>query len=103
MKDKELLMEAIDNYDLLTSNGRLLLKSLLKIAVDDIAIISIKELSKLIKISRPTIYSSLKVLENNKFIERQVTVGSRLSSFILKPQRFNVIINHYTARKNILH
>lgn len=103
MKDKELLMEAIDSYDLLTVSGRIILKSLIKLAIDDVIIISIKELSKLSKVSRPAVYSSLRLLEDNGFIERQINPGSRLSSFVLKPQRFNIIIKHYTVRKNMLH
>lgn len=103
MKDQELLLEAIDSYDLLTSSGKIVLKSLIKLAIDDVIIINIKELSKLSKVSRPAVYSSLKILEDNGLIERQTNPGSRLSSFLLKPQRFNAIINYYTVRKNLLH
>ncbi|CAB4124149.1 MarR-type HTH domain containing protein [uncultured Caudovirales phage] len=103
MKDKELLLKAIDDYDLLTQSGKIVLKSLIKLAIDDVVIINIKELSKLSKVSRPAVYSSLKILEDSGFIERQTSPGSRLSSFLLKPQRFNTIINYYTVRKNFLH
>lgn len=103
MKDKELLLKAIDNYDLLTQSGKIVLKSLIKLAIDDVVIINIKELSKLSKVSRPAVYSSLKILEDSGFIERQTSPGSRLSSFLLKPQRFNAITNYYTVRKNFLH
>jgi len=101
MKDKELLIEAIDSYSLLPKAGRTILKMLINLEIDDIIIISIKELSELSSISRPAVYSSLKILEDNGLIERQVKPGSRLSSFILKPQKFSYILQHYNIRKNI--
>jgi hypothetical protein len=102
-QNKELLMKAIDNYALLPKTGRVLLKTLINLAIDDIIVINIKELSKLSNISRPSVYSSLKVLEDNGFIQRQNNPRSRLSSFIIKPHKFENIIQHYTVRQNILH
>jgi len=103
VQDKELLMRAIDNYALLPITGRSLLKILINLAIDDVVIVNIKELSKLANISRPSVYANLKLLENNGFVERQTNPRSRLSSFLIKPHKFKNIIQHYTVRENILH
>ena len=100
MKDKDLLMKAIDSYALFPPTGRILLKALINLAIDDVVIINIKELSNLCKISRPAVYSNLKILEDNQMIERQNQPGSRLSYFVLKPQKFTTIIKHYMVRKD---
>lgn len=81
MKDKELLLEAIDSYDLLPLTGKVVLKTLIKLAIDDIIIINIKELNKLSKVSKTTVYSSLKILEDNGFIERSHNLTNDLAHF----------------------
>jgi len=103
MEDKELLLKAIDSYALLTPAYQEVLKTLIKLSIDDIVITSIKDLSKLSKVSRPAVYASLKVLEKEKLITRNNNPGSRLSSFVLKPQKFEDIIKYYSVRENILH
>jgi DNA-binding MarR family transcriptional regulator len=103
MKNKELLFSAIDNYALLSRAYRKVLKTLIKLAIDNVVVINIKDLSKLSKVSRPAVYAALKVLEKEKLINRHNNPGSRLSSFLLKPQKFEDIIKYYSIRENILH
>jgi hypothetical protein len=102
MKDQELLLQAIDNYNLIPPTGQNVLKTLVRLAVDDMAVTNAKELNKLCKIARPTIYQAFKLLEEKGFIECHITKGSRSSSFVLKPHRLEKIIEHYTAKKNLL-
>ncbi|MCA9385758.1 hypothetical protein KC717_03865 [Candidatus Dojkabacteria bacterium] len=103
MKDKELLFSAIDSYALLSRTYREVLKTLIKLAIDDVVVINIKDLSKLSNVSRPAVYAALKVLEKEKLITRNINPGSRLSSFVLKPQKFDDIIKYHSVRENILH
>ena len=103
MKDKELLLKAIDSYALLTSAYKQVFKTLIKLAIDDIVVTSVKDLSKLSNVSRPAVYAALKILEKEKLITRNNNPGSRLSSFVLKHQKFEDIIKYYTVRENILH
>jgi|TARA_B110000211_G_scaffold71204_1_gene82529 DNA-binding MarR family transcriptional regulator len=102
LQNKTLLFEAIDNYALFPKTGRLLLKVLINLAVDNTVITNITELSKLSKISRPSVYANLKRLEANGVIECQKNEGSRISSFLLKPKKFNDILIHHQVRKDIL-
>ena len=100
MKDKEFLLESIDHYALLTPACKIVFKTLIKLAVDEVVIINVKDLSNLSSISRPAIYSSLIVLEEQKLVERKNKPKGRLSTFILNPQKFQDIIKYYTVRKN---
>jgi len=101
-QDKEFLLEAIDNYALLPHSGRVLLKTLITLSIDELIVTNIKELSRLAGISRPAVYANLRRLEIQGMVERRNNDGSRISSFILKPMNFYPIIKHYEVRKDIL-
>ena len=62
MKDKELLMKAIDNLDIYVATRRATLKALIDLSVDGVASISPTSLSRLIKIGRGIIYNNLRIL-----------------------------------------
>jgi DNA-binding MarR family transcriptional regulator len=99
--NKLLLLKAVENYSLFPKTGRSLLKTLINLAIDNLIITNITELSKFAKISRPAVYSNLKRLEAKGLIECQKNDGSRISSFVLKPDKFDEIIKHYQVRKDI--
>jgi predicted transcriptional regulator of viral defense system len=105
MKDqeyKELLLEAINHYALLSLSYKKVLKILVQIAIDDTAIINIKDLTNLSGVSRISTYHALQALEREKFIEKVSVKGSKLGSFIIKPKKIQEIINHYSVIKNLL-
>ncbi len=102
MKDKELLLEAIDHYALLSPTYRRVLKILVQITIDNIAIISIKELTRLVGASRISVYHALDLLEKEKFIEKLNIKGSKIGNFAIKPKKLQEIINHYSIKKNII-
>jgi len=106
MKDQELLLEAIDHYELLTPSRQLVFKNLIKLSGNkNVATISIKTLSEISKVGRPTVYDTIEILENHGVVQRQIIPGSgkRLSSFILNPAALANIINLYTLQKKIIH
>jgi Fe2+ or Zn2+ uptake regulation protein len=106
MKDQESLLEAIDHYELLTPSRRFVFKNLIKLSGNkNVATISIKKLSEISKVGRPTVYETIKILESHGIIQRQIIPGSgkRLSSFILNPAALVNIINLYTLQEKILH
>ena len=102
MENKELLLEAIDHYVLLSPTYRKVLKILVQIAIDDTAIIGIKELTKLAGTSRISTYNALSLLEKEKFIEKLSIKGSKIGSFIIKPKKLQEVINHHSIKKNII-
>ena len=102
-ENKKLLLEAIDNYDLLTPVTKTILKTFVDIAVDNVVIISVLKLSQLAGVSRPGTYAALKALEEQGIIERMPVSGKKLTSFFLKTGKLKGIIKFYTPRKNLLH
>lgn len=103
MDNKDLLMEAIDHYELYTPSERAVLKTLVKLCVDDIAIITVLNLSEISHVSRPIVYNALKSMEEDRVIERTKRYKGRLSCFTVKQNKLNDIIKHHNLRKNILH
>ena len=77
MKDKELLLEAIDNYDLYSQSLRMTLHALLDLSIDNITSISPTELSRLIKIGRGVIYYNLRILSEDGIIKK---AGKKMSN-----------------------
>ena len=99
--NKALLLKAIDNYELITHNERLVLKTLVQIAVDNIAVINIKKLSELTKVSRTLIYKAIDSFAQHGLVERGKSTRASLSTFKLKPVNLENITKHYLAQKNI--
>lgn len=100
--DKQtLLFQAIDNYDLLTPSHRIVLKVLLELSIDDEALISIKKLSEMAKVSKPVVYEALTICEKKGFIERAKLAKSRITSFMIKRNKLNDIIKHYDTQENV--
>ncbi|HJK89060.1 MAG: hypothetical protein LF888_06700 (plasmid) [Candidatus Megaira endosymbiont of Mesostigma viride] len=99
MKDKELLIEAISAYEAFTPSHRKVLKTLLLISVDDVAIVSILKLSKLSKVSRPVIYKALETFIKHELIEEVKDSRNVFNTFKLKRNKFEEIQKHYEAQK----
>ena len=70
MNDKELLLEAIDNYTQYTLAQRTVLKTLVSISINNIVKTNAEELSKISGITKATIYSSLKLFLKEGIIEK---------------------------------
>lgn len=105
MENKELLLKAIDGYDIYKPQGRYILKALVAIAIDDLAMTTVSRLCELSKVSRQGTYNTLRYLENDRVIERIKNSGTRLSSFRLNRNKLDNIIKYYNQQeqaKNIL-
>ncbi len=104
MKDKELLLKAIDSYDLYTPAAKKVLKTLMDISINNIAIISVKKLTQLSTISRPIVYKALATLQKDNVIERMIQGTSKKSSFTIKYNRLSEIEQYYKLylRKTLL-
>jgi len=94
MKNRELLLKAIDHYEVYISQGRAVLKALVAVADENnIATISITDLSKLSKVSRQGIYNTMLYLVKDKLIEKRPS--SRLTTFVLNPEELEKIIKYH--------
>jgi CTP-dependent riboflavin kinase len=100
MKDKELLLEAIDNYDVYSPQARALLKTMVIAAREDNTIqISVKNLYELSKISKQGAYNALRSLGHYGMIEKIRIPGQRLSFFKLSAEKLSGILNYYHSLK----
>lgn len=101
-KDKELLLEAIDNYSAYTSNQRKLLKIFINIAMENIVKANIPELSKLSSVSRPTIYRYIDFFKREGIIDILNDTATTLNSFRLNINKLDDIIEYHLKKENIL-
>jgi len=103
MKDPQILFDAINNYDLYTNTEKVVLKTLINISIDNVAIISVKKLTVLSNVSRPMVYKALATLERDVVVERTIYGTSKKSSFTIKQNKLYEIIKHYKSylEKNI--
>jgi len=92
MKDKELLMKAIDNLDIYVATRRATLKALIDLSVDGVASISPTSLSRLIKIGRGIIYNNLRILEEDGYIKNIGKARNRIGLYKLNETKLEEII-----------
>src|SRR5690606_26739218 len=102
MKNKELLMKAIDHYDVYVATQRLTLKVLVDLAIDGIVTVSPTALSKLIKIGRGVIYHNLRILEEDGFIKNTGKSRNRSSQYKLNEIKLGEIIEIYDKKSKYL-
>ena len=100
MEEQELILEAIDHYSSLSPSARIILKVLVQVAIDDIAIIRVEDLAKLSKFSKMTVYSCLAALEKEKLMEKASKPRAKLGTYALKSKRFEEIIKRYQLQKS---
>ncbi len=95
MEDKDSLLKAVDNYDLYTPAEKKVLKTLIEISINNIAIISVKKLTALANISRPIVYKALATLQKDNTIERTIHGTSKKRSFTIKQNKLLEIAQYY--------
>jgi DNA-binding transcriptional regulator GbsR (MarR family) len=96
LENKEKLIEAVDNYDVYSTQGRAILKTLIAAAKEDYTVqLSVSSLSDLSKVSRQGIYNSMGYLEENNLVTRSKIKGKRLSTFILNKDELDKIVDYY--------
>lgn len=95
MDNKEELLEAIQHYNLFTPKFKMILKTLIDLAINNRVIITIKELSELSDASKLIVYKTIRLLEEKKMLEIAKRPKSRLSEFLLKPEYLEEIIKYY--------
>lgn len=101
MEEKELLLEALDHYGSVSPAAITVLKILVQVAVDEVAIIKITDLTRLSKLAQNTVYTSLLTLEKEKFLERISKKGSKVGNYKIKSLRFEDVIKRYKLQKKV--
>lgn len=98
MKDKELLMKAIDSYDAYTPKQREILKTLIGISVNDVAIITPRKLTELLKTTKATVYYSLARLKADEAIISHNEEKERFNTYRLNNTRLEDILTVYKRK-----
>lgn len=97
----ESLEQAIDNYFLLNKTQRAVLKALVKVSIDDYAIISIKELRQMINVTNTPISNALTKLQEEGIIEDIQHRGIVFTGCKIKQSKISEIVNRYNIKQNL--
>lgn len=94
-----IILEAIDNYDIYSKNQRKILKTLVAVSLDNLACISVNAISEATNIASNSIYVALRKLENNKCIDRERGSGQKTNIYRINPEKIKEIVTIYDKKK----
>lgn len=89
---KDLLLKAISNIGLYTHSESAILKKMIEISINNIAVIQAKDLKNQIPLSHTAIYSSLKTLQLKGVITK---LQSQPHSYELNQEKLEYAVNLY--------
>lgn len=100
--NKNLILEAIDNYDLYIKSCKEVLKAIVCISKDDICIINAKSLEKVVNYTNPVIYKALRVLKKDRILITNDKIKEQKYRFTLNRDKLNEIIDNFLAKQKML-
>ena len=87
MDKKNMYIEAIQNCDLYTNKQRSILSTLVKVAIDEVATISPRDLSEISGATKPVVYKAIRLFEEEKLIKSLYSTTKKRGIFkLLKPK-----------------
>ncbi len=97
MENKNLILKAIDSYDVYNMASKTVLKTLIASpSIDDSTIkISIKALAEMSHLSIQGVYNALRYIERDKVVERFKKSGERVVFFKKKKNKISKICQYY--------
>lgn len=101
MDDKEELLEAINNYEVLTIKQRSILRTLVSIEINSIATITIPTLSRVTEITSGAIYKALKVFSDEGYIKVIDDNSRKLCKFRINLVKLNEVVEIYEKMKKV--
>lgn len=99
LKNKPLLLAAIDQYELYTKGQKDILKILISLCIDDIVKVGTTYLSEKTGLSRASIYLNLKKFAQEKLIVKTRKAGERHDSYRLNEEKLEYILQLYQNKK----
>ena len=104
MKDKELLIASIKDYDLLSNGQRAIMVTLLNFYNDDSqhSKVSVTSIAQINGISRTIAYQHLYKLQKLGLVELVKPAGGRLSEFRFSEDKLKEIINLYQKKQSLM-
>ena len=98
MDNKEQLVEAIDNYAGYSSGCRKVLRLLVELSIDDIAYVSVIQLSEISSLSKEKIYQALDLFQKDGFIEKNKGKINTTKGITLKNNRFYQLLQFHKKK-----
>lgn len=95
--ERNMILEAINNYDVYNNATKAVLKSLVTIysEPEQVSKISIKALADLSKLSKQGVYNALKYIERDNTVERFKKSGERVTYFKLNQDKLSDICEYH--------
>jgi hypothetical protein len=102
MHDNDMILKAIDSYDVYNTASKSVLKTLVAMPPieNNIIKISINALAEISHLSRQGVYNALKYIERDKVVERFKKSGERVVYFKINENKINEICQYYNNLQN---
>jgi|Laugresbdmm110sn_2_1035109.scaffolds.fasta_scaffold243233_1 predicted transcriptional regulator len=94
-----IILEAIDNYDMYSNNQKKVLKTLVAVSVDSIAYISVNAIAESIKLAPNSTYVVLRCLENDGCITRDRKQGQKTNAYKISTDKVDHFVRIYQQKK----
>ena len=101
MDKKNMYIEAIQNCDLYTNKQRSILSTLVKVAIDEVATISPRNLSEISGATQPVVYKAIRLFEKEKLIQSLNTANNKRGVFKLLIPKLDEIEEIYKKTKKL--
>ena len=102
MQDNDMILKAIDSYDVYNTASKSVLKTLVAMPPieNNIIKLSINALAEISHLSRQGVYNALKYIERDKVVERFKKSGERVVYFKINENKINEICQYYNNLQN---
>ena len=102
LKNKDLVIAAINDYDVYNKSQKKLLTAFISIYTDGKVAISISSLSKLVQFTRAMVYKSLEDLIKDKAIRKENLSQARVNNFIVNEDKLKEIVDLYLKKQEYI-
>ena len=96
---EDMTIKAINDCDIFTQKQKNVFTTLVSVAVDNVAYISVPSISKAIKLAPNSTYVVLRSLENGGYISRKRAVSQKSNSYIVNKEKLDWLIKIYKKKK----
>ncbi|MCP5378303.1 MAG: hypothetical protein H6910_04225 [Rickettsiaceae bacterium] len=96
---QDVTIEAINDYDLFTKKQKKVLTTLVSVAVENVAYISVPSISKAINLAPNSTYIVLRSLENSGYISRKRDQFQKNNSYNINKEKLNLLVKIYKKKR----
>ena len=98
---EQLILSSIEDYSLLNKNQKALLKTLIQMSSDLIALTTIKDLAKILKVTNTTVSTAIAALKKNSLIFNLKYRGVIFTGCEINKAEIDRIVSVYTKKQNL--